>query len=97
MSSVSPPTSSSTPEASSSSTAPARACIWAILSCARAMSAPVSPEVVEIPDTVSFTEVCACAAVYWAFSTSFCVRKLLTRFCSASSVCESFCSCSASS
>ncbi len=52
----------------------------AILSWARCSAAPESPSVVEIPATLSFTELSAAAAVYWAFSVSFCVRNLLTLF-----------------
>ena len=57
------------------------------------MSAPVSPKDVEMPAAVSPIELCAFAALYCAFSTSFWVRKLFTRCCSAARVCSSF-SCS---
>ena len=63
--------------------APALACIIAILSWARCSSAPESPKVFEIPAAVSPTDVSACAAVYWAFSTSFWVRNWFTRCCRA--------------
>ena len=84
------------PGRSSSSTAPARACIVAILSWARWSAAPESPKVLEIPAALSSTALTAFAAVYWAFSTSFWVRNSFTRFCRASRVCSSFSSCSVS-
>ena len=55
--------SSSAPEANSSSMAPARACMPAILSWARCMVAPAEPMEVEIPETASPTLVWASAAV----------------------------------
>src|SRR5579872_2880888 len=61
--SVLPERSVSAPEAMSSSMAPARACIWAILSCARCMAMPVSLMDSEIPATASPMFVCAWAAV----------------------------------
>ena len=56
-------TSSSAPEAISSSIAPARACIWAVLSSARWMARPTSPISSPIPDMASLILVCASAAV----------------------------------
>ena len=94
MSSTGVDRSSSAPDASSSSMAPARACIEAILSWARCMVAPASSDDVEIPDTASPTLVCASAAVYVAFSVSFCVRNCSTRACNCCEVATSFCSCS---
>ena len=55
--------SSSAPDASSSSMAPARACMPAILSWARCMVAPALRVESEIPETASPTLVCASAAV----------------------------------
>jgi len=43
--------------------APARACMLAILSCARCMAAPELPREFEMPETASPTLVCASAAV----------------------------------
>src|ERR1700683_1347077 len=64
MSSRLPPTaSSSAPEAISSSIAPARACIWAVLSSARWIAMPTSPISSEMPENASFILVCASAAV----------------------------------
>ena len=51
------------PEAMSSSSAPARACMPAILSWARCMAAPELPMESEIPETASLTFVVASAAV----------------------------------
>ena len=67
-----------------------------ILSWARCSVSPESPSVLEIPATSSFTEADAAAAVYWAFSTSFWVRKVFTRSWSACSVFPSFSSSSVS-
>ena len=58
-----PERSVSVPEARSSSTAPARACIWAILSWARCIAMPVSLIDSEMPETASPIFVCAWAAV----------------------------------
>src|SRR6266496_1240861 len=59
-----PPTaSSSAPEAISSSMAPARACIWAVLSSARWIAMPTSPISSEMPVNASLILVCASAAV----------------------------------
>src|SRR5215831_180823 len=58
-----PVTSSSAPEAISSSIAPARACICAVLSCARCTAMPTSPISSEMPDTASPILLCASAAV----------------------------------
>ena len=55
--------SSSAPDASSSSMAPARACMLWILSWARCMVAPADLVESEIPETASPTLVCASAAV----------------------------------
>src|SRR6201996_2758288 len=55
--------SSRAPEASSSSMAPARACICAVLSSARWMARPTSPISSEIPEKASLIRVCASAAV----------------------------------
>ena len=54
--------SSSAPEASSSSMAPARACIWAVLSSARWIARPTSPISSEMPVKASLMRVCASAA-----------------------------------
>ena len=88
--------SSSTPDSISSSSAPAWACIVAILSWARCRAAPESPRDLEIPATLSSTELTAWAAVYWALSVSFWVRKVLTRCWRAASVLVSFSSSSVS-
>ena len=56
-------TSSSAPEAISSSMAPARACIWAVLSSARWIARPTSPISSPMPDIASLMRVCASAAV----------------------------------
>ena len=45
---------------------------------------------VEMPAASSLTEFIALAAVYCALRTSFCERKLFTRFCSSASPCSSF-------
>ena len=58
-----PVMSSSAPEAISSSIAPARACICAVLSCARCTAMPTSPISSEMPDTASPILLCASAAV----------------------------------
>ena len=59
-----PPTaSSSAPEAISSSIAPARACIWAVLSSARWIAMPTSPISSEMPVNASLILVWASAAV----------------------------------
>jgi len=64
MSSRRPPTaSSSAPEAISSSIAPARACIWAVLSSARWIAMPTSPISSEMPEKASLIRVWASAAV----------------------------------
>src|SRR6266566_4673873 len=64
MSSRLPPTaSSSAPEAISSSMAPARACIWAVLSSARWIAMPTSPISSEMPENASLILVWASAAV----------------------------------
>jgi hypothetical protein len=63
MSSRRPPKSSRAPEAISSSIAPARACIWAVLSSARWMAMPTSPISSEMPENASLMRVCASAAV----------------------------------
>ena len=55
-------TSSSAPEAISSSIAPARACICAVLSSARCTAMPTSLSS-EIPENASLMRVCASAAV----------------------------------
>ena len=55
--------SSSAPEAISSSMAPARACIWAVLSSARWMAMPTSPISSPMPDIASPILVWASAAV----------------------------------
>ena len=55
MSSVPPPTSSRTPDSSSSSRAPERACMVAILSCARCSEAPESLNDFEMPAVLSST------------------------------------------
>ena len=55
--------SSSAPEASSSSIAPARACSCAVLSSARWMAMPTSPISSEMPEKASPIRVCAWAAV----------------------------------
>ena len=68
----------------------------AILSWARSSAAPESLTLVEMPAASSFTEFIALAAVYCALRTSFCERKLFTRFCSSASPCSSFCSSSVS-
>src|SRR5579875_1712510 len=68
---VSPPTSSRTPDCSSSSVALARACSCWILSRDRCSSEPVPPADSGTPVAVSFTAACARAAWYRAFSTSF--------------------------
>src|SRR5438067_6866739 len=64
---MSPPgravTSSRAPDASSSSTAPARACMEVVLSSARWMASPTSPISSEMPDTASPILVWASAAV----------------------------------
>ena len=49
-----------------------------------------------MPVALSLTDVIACAAVYWAFITSFCVLNWLTFCCSVARVCSSLVSCSAS-
>ena len=43
--------------------APARACIWAVLSSARWMAMPTSPISSPMPDIASLIRVCASAAV----------------------------------
>src|SRR5690242_96580 len=58
-----PVMSSSAPEAINSSIAPARACICAVLSCARCTAMPTSPISSEMPDTASPILLCASAAV----------------------------------
>src|SRR5262249_37046315 len=58
-----PVMSSSAPEAINSSIAPARACICAVLSCARCTAMPTSPISSEMPDTASPIRLCASAAV----------------------------------
>ena len=58
-----PVTSSSAPDAISSSIAPARACICAVLSWARWTAMPTSPISSEMPETASPIRVCASAAV----------------------------------
>src|SRR5215472_13445953 len=58
-----PDMSLSAPEAISSSIAPARACICAVLSCARCTAMPTSPISSEMPDTASPILLCASAAV----------------------------------
>ncbi len=58
-----PAASSRAPEASSSSIAPARACIWAVLSSARWIAMPMSPISSEMPENASLIRVCASAAV----------------------------------
>ena len=63
----------------------------AILSCARCRDAPESLNDFEMPAALSSTVEIALAAVYWALSVSFWVRKSLTRFCRASRVVVSFC------
>src|SRR5690625_2313669 len=66
MSSLEPPepvTSSRAPEASSSSTAPARACMSLVLSSARCTAMPTSPISSEIPEKASLIWVWAWAAV----------------------------------
>src|SRR3984885_9769059 len=65
MSSRRPPPrpSSSAPEAINSSIAPARACIWAVLSSARWIAMPTSPISSEMPENASLIRVCASAAV----------------------------------
>src|SRR3984885_1424504 len=64
MSSRRPPMeSSSAPEAINSSIAPARACIWAVLSSARWIAMPTSPISSEMPENASLIRVCASAAV----------------------------------
>ena len=55
--------SSRAPEAISSSIAPARACICAVLSSARWMAMPTSPISSPIPDMASLMRVWASAAV----------------------------------
>ena len=64
---MSPPgslvTSSRAPEAISSSTAPARACMVAVLSSARWMARPTSPISSEMPETASPILAVASAAV----------------------------------
>ena len=55
--------SSRAPEAISSSIAPARACICAVLSSARWIAAPTSPISSPRPETASLIRVCASAAV----------------------------------
>ena len=73
---------SSAPEASSSSIAPARACICAVLSSARWIAWPTSPISVEMPEKASLILVCASAAVYVALIVSLRVRKASTLACS---------------
>ena len=75
-------TSSSAPDAISSSMAPARACIWAVLSSARWIAIPTSPISSPMPDIASLMRVCASAAVYVALMVSFLVRKASTLACS---------------
>jgi hypothetical protein len=55
--------SSRAPEAISSSIAPARACMLAVLSSARWMARPTSPISSPMPDIASLIRVCASAAV----------------------------------
>ncbi len=55
--------SSRAPEAISSSIAPARACICAVLSSARCTAMPTSPISSEMPENASLIRVCASAAV----------------------------------
>ncbi len=73
-----PDWSSSAPEASSSSIAPARAWSWAVLSSARWIAMPTSPISSEMPEKASPILVCAWAAVYVALIVSFFVRKAST-------------------
>ena len=68
----------------------------AILSWARSSAAPESLTLVEMPATLSFTELIALAAVYCALRTSFWVRNLFTLSCSWASAVSSFCSSSVS-
>jgi len=58
-----PEASSSAPEASSSSIAPARACICRVLSSARWTARPTSLISSEMPEKASLIRVCASAAV----------------------------------
>src|SRR5215469_14568569 len=97
MASGEPPAwSSSAPEASSSSIAPARACICAVLSSARWIARPMSPISSEMPEKASLMRVCASAAVYVALMVSFLVRKASTLACSRCEASVSFSSCSCS-
>ena len=68
----------------------------AILSWARSSAAPESLTLVEMPATLSSTELIALAAVYCALRTSFWVRKVFTFCCSSASADSSFCSSSVS-
>ena len=70
-----PEASLSAPDAISSSIAPARACICAVLSSARWTARPTSENSSEIPENASLILVCASAAVYVAFKVSLCVRN----------------------
>ena len=67
--------SSSVPEAVSSSTASARACICVVLSFARSIASPTSAMCSPIPVAASPIRTCASAAEYCALITSFWVRK----------------------
>ena len=74
--------SSRAPEAISSSMAPARACICAVLSSARCIAIPTSPISSEMPENASLIRVCASAAEYVALIVSFFVRNDSTLACS---------------
>src|SRR5579883_3616153 len=57
-----------------------------IFSCARCIARFISPISSEMPVIISLTCTCACAALYCAFTISFCVRNVSMRAASARSV-----------